>query len=153
MIRVLFHKLRHQRHEFSPLKFNQCAYQTSNILNSKKDIDYSRVPVLNDNDLEVQMVRGSGPGGQAVAKTNNAILMKHIPTGIVVKCHKTRSALQNKKEARKLLITRLDNELNGEQSVENQIKRIEMKKSVKSSQKQKKLNEMKKEWKERENIE
>ncbi|XP_031619621.1 probable peptide chain release factor C12orf65, mitochondrial [Contarinia nasturtii] len=153
MIRVFFHPLCHQYNQVLPLKFIKHVYHTSNILSSKKSIDYSRVPVLDENDLQMQMVRGSGPGGQAVQKTNNCIVLKHIPTGIVVKCHKHRMALQNQKEARKLMITRLDNAMNGEQSVENQLKRLEMKKSSTSSWKQRKLNELKKEWKERENIE
>lgn len=43
--------------------------------------DSSRVPVINEEDLHEDFVRGSGPGGQAVAKTNNCVLLKHIPSG------------------------------------------------------------------------
>lgn len=42
-------------------------------------------PVLNEDDLEEQFVRGSGPGGQATNKTSNCVVLKHIPSGIVVK--------------------------------------------------------------------
>lgn len=41
--------------------------------------------VLNEDDLEEQFVRGSGPGGQATNKTSNCVVLRHIPSGIVVK--------------------------------------------------------------------
>lgn len=43
------------------------------------------LPFLNEEDLEEQFVRGSGPGGQATNKTSNCVVLKHIPTGVVVK--------------------------------------------------------------------
>lgn len=42
-------------------------------------------PVLNEDELEEQFVRGSGPGGQATNKTSNCVVLKHTPSGIVVK--------------------------------------------------------------------
>lgn len=157
MIRTLFHNIYHQLpkpiNTVSPLTVIHHAYHLTKVFNSKKPIDYSRVPVLNERELEEQMVRGSGPGGQAVNKTNNCIVLKHIPTGIVVKCHMHRSASQNRKEARKLLVSRLDEKINGEYSVENQMKQLDDKKSSTNDWKRRKIDEMKKQWKERENIE
>lgn len=49
----------------------------------KKDL--IDLPVLDEEELEEQFVRGSGPGGQATNKTSNCVVLKHIPTGIVVK--------------------------------------------------------------------
>lgn len=43
------------------------------------------LPVLNEDDLEEQFVRGSGPGGQATNKTSNCVVLRHVPSGIVVK--------------------------------------------------------------------
>lgn len=43
------------------------------------------LPVLSEDELEEQFVRGSGPGGQATNKTSNCVVLRHIPTGIVVK--------------------------------------------------------------------
>lgn len=40
---------------------------------------------LTEAELEEQFVRGDGPGGQATNKTNNCVVLKHIPSGIVVK--------------------------------------------------------------------
>lgn len=157
MIRTLFHTLRHQLplqiNDISSLTIVQHAYHNSPTLNNKKTIDYSRVPVLDENDLEERMVRGSGPGGQAVNKTSNCIVLKHKPTTIIVKCHLHRSASANRKEARRLMVARLDEHFNGELSVENQLKQLEIKKSSTKAWKQKKVDEMKKKWKERENIE
>lgn len=132
----------------------QRGYFLTAFQNHKKDkIDYSRVPVLDEQDLDEQMVRGSGPGGQATNKTNNCIVLKHKPTGFIVKCHATRSAQSNRKEARRLMIVRLDEHINGEYSVENQIKQLDMKKSTTTTWKRKKMDEMKKKWKDRENNE
>lgn len=47
----------------------------------KKQLDYSKVPTLIEAELEVQQVKGSGPGGQKVNKTSSCIVLKHIPTG------------------------------------------------------------------------
>ena len=73
-----------------------------------------------DQIIEVHM-RGSGPGGQSVAKTNNAVSLKHIPTGIVAKCHETRSVNQNRLIARQKLLEALDKFYNKEDSVESQV--------------------------------
>ncbi|VEN36341.1 unnamed protein product [Callosobruchus maculatus] len=82
------------------------------------------VPRLLDKDVEETHVRGWGPGGQNVNKTANCVVLKHLPTGIVVKCHETRYLEQNRKRARANLITKLDNLINGEQSVEAQMKAL-----------------------------
>ncbi|CAJ0942074.1 unnamed protein product [Ranitomeya imitator] len=59
-------------------------------------------------DLEEQFVRGHGPGGQATNKTNNCVVLKHIPSGIVVKCHQTRSTEVNRIRARRILQEKVD---------------------------------------------
>ncbi|KAK2902078.1 hypothetical protein Q8A73_011824 [Channa argus] len=74
------------------------------------------LPVLNEDELEEQFVRGSGPGGQATNKTSNCVVLKHIPTGIVVKCHQTRSMDTNRKRAREILREKLDVTYKGELS-------------------------------------
>ncbi|XP_003975003.3 mitochondrial translation release factor in rescue [Takifugu rubripes] len=66
------------------------------------------LPVLNEDDLEEQFVRGSGPGGQATNKTSNCVVLKHIPSGVVVKCHQTRSVDINRKRAREIMKEKLD---------------------------------------------
>ncbi|XP_077318034.1 mitochondrial translation release factor in rescue isoform X2 [Lithobates pipiens] len=71
---------------------------------------------LNDKELLEQFVRGDGPGGQATNKTNNCVVLKHIPSGIVVKCHQTRSCEINRMKARGILREKLDVLYKGENS-------------------------------------
>jgi protein subunit release factor B len=59
---------------------------------------------------------GTGPGGQKINKTSSAVQLKHLETGIVVKCQATRSRSQNRKIARQLLATRLEALEKGDQS-------------------------------------
>lgn len=118
----------------------------------KRYLDYSNVPKLDEADLEEQFIRGSGPGGQATNKTSNAVLLKHKPTGLVVKCHETRSQWENKKRAREILVTKLDNLLNKERSIEAQIRALEEKRQSQKDYKRRKLNEMKKAFREREGL-
>lgn len=118
----------------------------------KRHLDYSKVPKLDETELEEQFIRGSGPGGQAVNKTNNAVLLKHKPTGLVVKCHETRSLLDNKKRAREIMITKLDNLLNKEHSIEAQIQILEKRQQTQKDYKRRKLAEMKKAFQEREGL-
>lgn len=47
----------------------------------RDQIDYSRVPVLDEKDLEEGFVKGGGPGGQKVNKSTNCVYIKHLPTG------------------------------------------------------------------------
>ncbi|XP_053679079.1 mitochondrial translation release factor in rescue [Anopheles nili] len=115
-----------------------------------KMIDDSRVPVLQEADLEESFVRGSGPGGQSVAKTNNKVVLTHKPTGIVVQCHTSRSLFENRREARKLLVSKLDQLYNGDQSVDAQQQRIDAKKQSETARRKQKLQAKKKAWKERE---
>ncbi|XP_053557772.1 mitochondrial translation release factor in rescue [Bombina bombina] len=81
----------------------------------KKDTSFELLE-LNENDLEEQFVRGHGPGGQATNKTSNCVVLKHVPSGIVVKCHQTRSVEVNRKRAREILQEKIDVFYKGENS-------------------------------------
>jgi protein subunit release factor B len=53
-------------------------------------------------------MRSSGPGGQKVNKTSSCVYLKHLPTGIEVKCQKERSQVLNRYLARKLLADKIE---------------------------------------------
>lgn len=80
-------------------------------------------------------MKGGGPGGQNVNKITNAVFLRHLPTGLWVKCHQQRSVEMNRKIARQLLGTKLDNFVNGEMSVEAQKARIEKEHNEKNKEK------------------
>src|SRR3712207_3914024 len=78
-----------------------CATFTTTPGVSAKQLPPRRI--IPDTEIIENFLKGSGPGGQKINKTSSAVQLKHIPTGIVVKCQDTRSRTQNRKTARQLL--------------------------------------------------
>ncbi|ROV87491.1 hypothetical protein VMCG_10512 [Cytospora schulzeri] len=88
-----------------------------------------------EEEITEAYLKGSGPGGQKINKTNSAVQLKHIPTGIVVKCQDTRSRSQNRKLAREHLAEKIDDLLNGDNSRSAIVARMKARKKASAAKK------------------
>lgn len=71
---------------------------------------------LHERDVQEDFMRGSGPGGQKVNKTSSCVFLRHIPSGITVKCQESRSQHRNRVIARRILQDKLEAVVLGEAS-------------------------------------
>jgi len=90
-------------------------------------------------DLEESFIRSGGAGGQNVNKVATCVVLKYLPSGLVIKCQKDRSQGMNRYLARKILISRLDAQIHGRESEEAKrifkIKRQKRKRSKRAKDK------------------
>ncbi len=73
---------------------------------------------IRESDLEESFIRSGGPGGQNVNKVSTCVVLKHLPSGRVVKCQQNRSQAMNRYLARRILVDRLESEILGRESAE-----------------------------------
>lgn len=78
---------------------------------------------IKEGDIQESFIRSSGPGGQNVNKVSSSVYLKHLPTGIEVKCSSQRSQAMNRFMARRILASRVEEMVFG--AVSEERRRIE----------------------------
>ncbi len=98
-----------------------------------------------EKDLEEKFIRSSGKGGQHVNKVATCVYLKHLPTGIEVKCQQERSQAMNRFLARRILTDKIETKIEGKRSEEQQrIEKIRRQKRKRSKRAKEKMLEDKK---------
>jgi peptide chain release factor len=99
---------------------------------------------IREEDLIERFIRSGGHGGQNVNKVSTCVYLKHVPTGIEVKCQQERSQALNRFFARRILVEKIENMILGKESEKQQrIQKIKRQKRRRSRRAKEKVLEFK----------